>query len=71
MSKLDDLLEIEDFKDSLEFAEEYVFASTVPGICTNSLCYNVYNYEPDQDEGWCDSCESNTVKSGLILAGMI
>jgi hypothetical protein len=37
----------------------------------NPSCSNVYEYEPDQDKGWCDCCASNTVKSGLILAGMI
>ena len=71
MSKLNDLLESEGFEDEIEFAETYVLESIVPGICMNPACSNVYEYEPDQNEGWCDCCASNTVKSGLILAGMI
>ena len=71
MSKLNDLLESEGFDDEIEFAETYVLESIVPGICMNHSCSNVYEYEPDQDKGWCDCCASNTVKSGLILAGMI
>jgi rRNA maturation endonuclease Nob1 len=27
--------------------------------------------EPDQDQGWCESCGTNTVKSALILASLI
>ncbi len=71
MSKLNDLLESEGFDDEIEFAETYIPESTVPGICMNPSCSNVYEYEPDQDKGWCYCCASNTVKSGLILAGMI
>ncbi len=71
MSKLNDLLESEGFEDIIEFAETYVLESIVPGICINPSCSDVYEYEPDQNEGWCESCNSNTVKSGLILAGLI
>ena len=71
MSKLNDLLKSEGFEDEIEFAETYIPESTVPGICMNPSCSNVYEYEPDQDKGWCYCCASNTVKSGLILAGMI
>lgn len=27
--------------------------------------------EPDCDSGWCENCETQTVKSALILAGII
>jgi hypothetical protein len=27
--------------------------------------------EPDQRRGWCDECRANTMKSALILAGVI
>lgn len=40
-----------------------------PSICTN--CGEVYNYEPDQDQGWCEVCQKHSVKSALVLAGMI
>jgi hypothetical protein len=69
--KLQKLLELEGFSDDLEFGERYVYESTVPGICMNPNCDAIFEYEPDQNEGWCDECETHTVKSGLILMGII
>ena len=46
-----------------------IMDGVAPAICTN--CGYTTEMEPDQDRGWCESCEKNTVKSGLILAGMI
>ena len=40
-----------------------------PGICTE--CGYTTEMEPDQQAGWCECCETNTVKAGLILAGLI
>jgi hypothetical protein len=34
-------------------------------------CDYATEVEPDQDRGWCESCGTNTVKSALILAGLI
>jgi len=43
----------------------------VPAICMNPDCDATYEYEPDQDRGWCEECQSNSVKSIMILAGVI
>lgn len=43
--------------------------SVVPGICTE--CGEITDVEPDQDEGYCESCEKNTVKSCMVLSGVI
>jgi hypothetical protein len=45
--------------------------SVCPAICMAADCDYTAGYEPDQDAGRCEVCEANTVKSGLILAGMI
>lgn len=71
MSKLQDLIEIEGFDTLDDFLVEYALDSTVPGICMNPDCDYTTHYEPDQDSGWCELCDTNTVKSGLLLAGIL
>lgn len=55
--------------DVMDMLEEAVMDSIVPAICTT--CEGGTEMEPDQDRGWCESCGTNTVKSCLILAGVI
>lgn len=43
----------------------------VPAICMNENCNATYEYEPDQTRGWCEECQANSVKSALILMGVI
>lgn len=52
-----------------QMLEEYAFDAVVPAICRD--CGATYNMEPDQTEGYCEECKSNTVVSCLILAGLI
>jgi hypothetical protein len=54
-----------------EFIEEYALEDVVPGICMNPDCDFTADYEPDQREGWCEECHTGSVRSGLILAGII
>ena len=54
-----------------ELLEEYGLDSLVPGICMNERCEYVTECEPDQREGWCRACGTTTVRSALVLAGMI
>jgi hypothetical protein len=54
-----------------EILEEGTFDSVCEGICVTPSCDYTATVEPDQDRGWCPHCEKNTVKSALILAGMI
>lgn len=70
MGTLRDLLESEGMNRH-EFIEAYTLESCVPGICTNADCDNVEYYEPDQTEGWCSCCDTTTVKSGLVMLGVI
>ena len=44
--------------------------SLVPAICTNPGCEFATETEPDQREGWCEECHTNTVCSSLVLAGV-
>ncbi len=69
--KLRKLRDLEGYDSPTVFLEQCCTDSIVPGICMNDHCDATYEYEPDQDRGWCDECGTNTVKSALILAGMI
>jgi hypothetical protein len=54
-----------------ELIEEYGLESLVPAICMNEGCEYVTECEPDQREGWCGACGTTTVRSALVLAGMM
>ena len=54
-----------------ELLEQYGLDDVVPGICMNAGCDFTTLYEPDQDEGWCEECKSNTVTSALVLGGIL
>jgi len=70
MSKLDDLAKIEgqSIEELLTLA---TFDSVAKGICVNPSCNYTIDVEPDQQEGYCEECGTNTVKSCLVLAEMI
>lgn len=72
MSKLKTLMQAEGYTDEMEFLEEecmgFGMRMGVPAICTNPDCEYCCDMEPDQDRGWCEECQTNTVKSALILA---
>lgn len=53
----------------MDMLEEAIYDSICPAICME--CDATYDYEPDQDRGWCEECKKNTVKSALIIARII
>lgn len=68
--KLEDLADEYGWTVDELFAEES-FDGTAPGICMRRGCRFVEDYEPDQEEGWCPECQTNSVCSVLVLAGLI
>ena len=70
-SKLTELADLEGYDDFMVMLQEYSIDSVVPGICCNPGCDFTAHYEPDSSTGWCEECQTNTVKSCLILAGVI
>ncbi len=44
---------------------------TVPSICWNDDCNNICDYEPDQNRGWCENCNEQSVKSCLVIEGIM
>ncbi|HEX4960624.1 MAG TPA: hypothetical protein VF173_07275 [Thermoanaerobaculia bacterium] len=69
-SKLDELVSIWGLSIP-EFIESYALDSVVPGICMNPDCSSTAEVEPDQREGWCEECSTRSVRSGIVLAGLI
>jgi hypothetical protein len=71
MTKLTRLVAVEGYASVADLLERSVCDSVCPGICTNDGCAYTTGVEPDQDRGWCEACGTNTVKSALVLAGLI
>ena len=69
--KLVKLAEYEGYESVDEMIEASVIDSVVPAICMNEDCEYTTSMEPDQDRGWCEECQENTVKSCLVLMGVI
>lgn len=69
--KLAELAVIEGFAEPIDLIEAYVTDSLVPAICMNDNCDASAELEPDQDHGFCEHCGTQTMKSALILAGII
>jgi hypothetical protein len=70
LSKLDQLAH-EYGMSVTAFIEEYALDEVVPGICLNEECVYTADVEPDQRQGWCGDCGTTTVRSGIVLAGLI
>lgn len=70
-SKLDQLVAIEGHADLDAMLEACISDGVSTGICVAPGCDYTTEVEPDQHEGWCEFCRRNSVKSALVLAGVI
>jgi len=70
-AKLKALAEIEGYDDVDEILVAVCSDSISPAICTNGGCSYTTEMEPDQREGWCERCYTNSVQSALVLANLI
>jgi hypothetical protein len=69
--KLDALCAIEGYDTIDALLSATAIDSVSPAICMTEGCSFTCEMEPDQDRGWCEVCATNTVKSALVLAGVI
>lgn len=69
MSKCQTLAESYGFETIEDLLEEYITDSICPGICSN--CDYTTEVEPDCRSGYCESCNTQTVKSAMVLMGII
>ena len=65
------LMQSEGYDSVDELIENCYFDSVCPAICANPDCVHTTELEPDQQAGWCEACDGNTMVSALILAGLI
>lgn len=70
MRKIEVLAEIYGM-DVMEMLEEALMDSVCPGICTKKDCNYSTDVEPDCRGGYCEKCGSQSVRSALVLAGII
>lgn len=70
-AKLQELADLEGFESVNEMLEEMSFDSVVCGICINPDCDYTTNVEPDCRAGYCEICNTQSVKSCLDIAGII
>lgn len=71
MSKAQECSEIYGFADPIELCEEYISDSVCPGICTNPDCDYTTEVEPDCRDGYCEECKTQSLKSVMVLIGVI
>jgi hypothetical protein len=70
-AKLAKLLEIEGYENIVQLGEAVFSDAVSPAICANEGCSYTCEMEPDQDQGWCDECGTNSMVSAMVLAGLI
>ena len=70
-AKLQELAELEGFRQVQEMFDAAVSDLVRPGIRVNPGCDYTADVEPDQRKGHCENCGTQTVKSCLVLARLI
>ena len=70
-AKLAKLVEIEGYETVEALLQAVIGDSVSPAICMNDGCDYTCEMEPDQTRGWCDECQTNTMKAAPVLAGII
>lgn len=68
-SKLD-LLAREWGKSVMEFIDAYALETLSPGICMNPDCDYTTEVGLDERAGYCPFCQTPTIQSGIVLAGL-
>ena len=70
--KLEKLMEVEGYSDVTVLLRDLMFDQIRGvGICMNPGCDYTGYADPDQRGGWCENCETDTVDSALMLAGLM
>jgi len=71
MSKISKLIESEGYTSLDELLAAVITDSVCPAICTNEGRDYTCEMEPDQDAGYCEERHTGSMKSALVLAGVI
>jgi hypothetical protein len=65
------LCEVEGYENPNDLIQAVAFDTVCPAICMTEGCEHTAEMEPDQTEGYCETCGGNTMVSALVLAGFI
>ena len=57
--------------DPLTLLMYFMHKDIVPGVCTNPDCNLIANVEQKEEAAHCPNCETNTVQSVYVLAGVV
>lgn len=68
--KLNTLAQIEGL-GVMAMLEKATFDGIAKGICVHPGCDYTTDVEPDMDAGYCEVCGNQTVKSCLVIAGVM
>ena len=71
LDKGTELARAEGYSDKMSLIKQVYLSSIVPGICVKDDCSYTKDVEPDQDRGYCEVCNTQTVESILILEGAV
>jgi len=69
--KLVTLAEAEGYAEVADFLDDHTLGSVVPAICMAPDCDHTADLEPDQRAVSREACGRASMKSGLVIAGMI
>ena len=69
--KLVTLAETEGYAEVADFLEDHALGSIVPAICMALDCDHTADLEPDHRAGLCEAFGRASMKSGLVISGMI
>jgi len=67
--KLEQLCKLEGLSENM-LLKRAVMEDVCSGICMNDDCDYVTECEPDASKNYCEECNTHTVTSCLILAGI-
>lgn len=65
------LLEAYGESNEEEVIANYIHDSVCPAVCMNEGCENTAELEHDCSSGYCDECDTNSMKSLMIVMGII
>ncbi len=68
---LEELAKCEGYDEVFDMLDQASYDSVAPGICVTPDCGYTCEVEPDSRDGWCEECMKGSVKSCLVLAGII
>jgi hypothetical protein len=57
------------YRDMAELIDLWLFKSTCPAVCRS--CGHIELKECDVLSGWCGLCDSDTMRSVMVLAGVL